>query len=227
MMMISGYGVMILLLGGFVQDVAAPGIAVPAAKKRVISLQVTVPTSGWNLSIQEVYQLRSAGKESLFVFSRLANKGGIALQVISQVKDSVSIPASSLPVSHYVLGTRSNIKSKDRYQFLEDREKMDKYLKSAKAKLIYRRPVKKQATNPLGRYIVVYKKTVFVDGKTKKGETLEQLAKRHTQQFGGKLGSVLRIINGYSASFSPGAVEKLKKQPEVKYIEKDGPVGIN
>ena len=54
--MISGYGVMVLLLGGFVQDVAAPGIAVPGAKKRVISLQVTVPTSGWNLSIQEVYQ---------------------------------------------------------------------------------------------------------------------------------------------------------------------------
>ncbi len=63
-------------------------------------------------------------------------------------------------------------------------------------------------------------------GKTKAGETLEQLAKRHAKQFDGKLGRVLKIINGYSASFSPAAVEKLKKQPEVKYIEKDGPVGI-
>ena len=147
--------------------------------------------------------------------------------LISQVKDSVSIPASSLPVSHYVLGTRSNIKSKDRYHFLDDRVKMDKYLKSLKAKLVYRRPAKKPATKPLGQYIVVYKKTVFVDGKTQKGETLEQLAKRHTRQFDGKMGRVLGIINGYSASFKPEAVEKLKKQPEVKYIEKDGPVGIN
>ncbi|MCP3691830.1 MAG: hypothetical protein GY917_06530, partial [Planctomycetaceae bacterium] len=215
--------VMVLLLGGLGQDVAAPGKIDSGEKKRVISLQVAVPTSGWDLSIQEVWQVRN----QLFVFSRLSNKGGIALQVISQVKDSISIPASSLPVSHNVLGTRSNIKSKDRYHFLDDRVKMDKYLKAAKAKLVYRRPAKKQAVNPQGRYIVVYKKTVFVDGKTKKGETLEQLAKRHTRQFGGKMGAVLRIINGYSASFSPAAVEKLKKQPEVKYIEKDGPVGIN
>ncbi len=225
MMMISGYGVMVLLLGGLGQDVAAPGKIDSGEKKIVISLQVTVPTSGWNLSIQEVYQV----EKELWVISRLSNKGGIALQVISQVKDSVSMPASLSQgtVKYFVLGTRSNIKSKVPYQFLKDRKMLDKDLKQKKAKLIYRRPVKKQATNPLGRYIVVYKKTVFVDGKTKKGETLEQLAKRHTQQFGGKLGSVLRIINGYSASFSPGAVEKLKKQPEVKYIEKDGPVGIN
>ncbi len=223
MMTTSTFGVMILLLGGLGQDVAAPGIAVPGAKKRAISLQVTVPTSGWNLSIQEVYQV----EKELWVISRLSNKGGIALQVISQVKDSVSISASSLSVKYFVLGTRSNIKSKVPYQFLKDRKMLDKELKQKKAKLVYRRPVKKQAVNPQGRYIVVYKKTVFVDGKTKKGETLEQLAKRHTRQFGGKMGAVLRIINGYSASFSPAAVEKLKKQPEVKYIEKDGPVGIN
>ncbi|MEC9004147.1 MAG: protease inhibitor I9 family protein [Planctomycetota bacterium] len=223
MMTTSTFGVMVLLLGGLGQDVAAPGIAVPGAKKRAISLQVTVPTSGWDLSIQEVYQVQ----KELWVISRLSNKGGIALQVISQVKDSVSIPASSLPVKYFVLGTRSNIKSKVPYQFLKDRKMLDKDLKQKKAKLVYRRPVKKQAVNPQGRYIVVYKKTVFLDGKTKKGETLEQLAKRHTRQFGGKMGAVLRIINGYSASFSPAAVEKLKKQPEVKYIEKDGPVGIN
>jgi len=223
MMTTSTFGVMVLLLGGLGQDVATPGKIDSGEKKRVISLQVAVPTSGWDLSIQEVWQVRN----QLFVFSRLSNKGGIALQVISQVKDSVSIPASSLPVSHYVLGTRSNIKSKDRYHFLDDRVKMDKYLKSLKAKLVYRRPAKKPATKPLGQYIVVYKKTVFVDGKTQKGETLEQLAKRHTRQFDGKMGRVLGIINGYSASFKPEAVEKLKKQPEVKYIEKDGPVGIN
>ena len=225
MMTTSTFGVMVLLLGGLGQDVAAPGKIDSGEKKIVISLQVTVPTSGWDLSIQEVYQV----EKELWVISRLSNKGGIALQVISQVKDSVSIPASLSQgtVKYFVLGTRSNIKSKVPYQFLKDRKMLDKDLKQKKAKLIYRRPVKKQAVNPQGRYIVVYKKTVFVDGKTKKGETLEQLAKRHTRQFGGKMGAVLRIINGYSASFSPAAVEKLKKQPEVKYIEKDGPVGIN
>ena len=222
MMMLAGYGVMVLLLGGLGQDVTAPGKIDSGEKKTVISLQVTVPTSGWNLSIQEVYQI----EKELWVISHLTSKGGIALQVISQVKDSVSIPKSSLPVKHFITGKRWNWKNKEPYQFLKDRKKIDQELKKQKAKLVYRRPVKKQSANPLGQYIVVYKKTAFVDGKTKAGETLEQMAKRHTKQFNGKLGRVLKIINGYSASFSPAAVEKLKKQPEVKYIEKDGPVGI-
>ena len=222
MMVSTTYGLMTLLIGGFLQTSAGPAIAVPKAKQRSISLQVTVPTSGWNVEIQEVYQV----EKELWVISHLASKGGIALQVISQVKDSVSVPKSSLPVKHFVTGKRWNWKNKEPYKFLKDRKMLDRDLKEKKAVLVYRRPVKKEKPNQLGQYIVVYKKTVFVDGKTKTGETLEQLAKRHTRQFGGKLGRVLKIINGYSASFSPAAVEKLKKQPEVKYIEKDGPVGI-
>ncbi|MFP6603529.1 MAG: protease inhibitor I9 family protein [Pirellulaceae bacterium] len=222
MMVSTTYGLMTLLIGGFLQAAAGPAIAVPKAKQRSISLQVTVPTSGWNVEIQEVYQV----EKELWVISHLASKGGIALQVISQVKDSVSVPKSSLPVKHFVTGKRWNWKNKEPYQFLKDRKMLDRDLKQKKAVLVYRRPVKKEKPNQLGQYIVVYKKTVFVDGKTKTGETLEQLAKRHTRQFGGKLGRVLKIINGYSASFSPAAVEKLKKQPEVKYIEKDGPVSI-
>ena len=222
MMVSTAYGLMTLLIGGFLQAAAGPAIAVPKAKQRSISLQVTVPTSGWNVEIQEVYQV----EKELWVISHLASKGGIALQVISQVKDSVSVPKSSLPVKHFVTGKRWNWKNKEPYQFLKDRKMLDRDLKQKKAVLVYRRPVKKEKPNQLGQYIVVYKKTVFVDGKTKTGETLEQLAKRHTRQFGGKLGRVLKIINGYSASFSPAAVEKLKKQPEVKYIEKDGPVEI-
>ena len=222
MMVSTTYGLMTLLIGGFLQAAAGPTIAVPKAKQRSISLQVTVPTSGWNVEIQEVYQV----EKELWVISHLASKGGIALQVISQVKDSVSVPKSSLPVKHFVTGKRWNWKNKEPYQFLKDRKMLDRDLKQKKAVLVYRRPVKKEKPNQLGQYIIVYKKTVFVDGKTKTGETLEQLAKRHTRQFGGKLGRVLKIINGYSANFSPAAVEKLKKQPEVKYIEKDGPVGI-
>ena len=222
MMLSTTYGLVALLVGGFLQAAAGPAVAVPKAKQRSISLQVTVPTSGWKVEIQEVYQV----EKELWVISHLTSKGGIALQVISQVKDSVSVPKSSLPVKHFVTGKRWNWKNKEPYQFLKDRKKIDQELKKQKAKLVYRRPVKKQSASPLGQYIVVYKKTAFVDGKTKAGETLEQLAKRHTKQLDGKLGRVLKIINGYSASFSPAAVEKLKKQPEVKYIEKDGPVGI-
>ena len=222
MMVSATYGLMTLLIGGFLQAAAGPAVAVPKAKQRSISLQVTVPTSGWKVEIQEVYQV---GPE-LWVISHLASKGGIALQVISQVKDSVTVPKSSLPVKHFVIGKRWNWKNKEPYQFLKDRKMLDRDLKQKKAVLVYRRPARKEKPNPLGRYIVVYKKTAFVDGKTKQGETLEQLAKRHTRQFDGKLGRVLKIINGYSASFSPVAVEKLKKQPEVKYIERDGPVGI-
>ena len=139
MMMISGYGVMVLLLGGLGQDVAAPGKIDSGEKKIVISLQVTVPTSGWNLSIQEVYQV----EKELWVISHLTSKGGIALQVISQVKDSVSIPQSSLPVKHFITGKRWNWKNKEPYQFVKDRKKLDQELKKNKAKLIYRTTIRK------------------------------------------------------------------------------------
>ena len=69
MMVSTTYGLMSLLIGGFLQAAAGPAIAVPKAKQRSISLQVTVPTSGWNVEIQEVYQV----EKELWVISHLAS----------------------------------------------------------------------------------------------------------------------------------------------------------
>ena len=69
MMVSTTYGLMSLLIGGFLQVAAGPAIAVPKAKQRSISLQVTVPTSGWNVEIQEVYQV----EKELWVISHLAS----------------------------------------------------------------------------------------------------------------------------------------------------------
>jgi hypothetical protein len=70
-------------------------------------------------------------------------------------------------------------------------------------------------------YIVVYKKEIFTDGKTKRGETLQQLAERHCKELGASPPSVLRIINGFAAKFPSRNVPNLKALLEVKYIEMD------
>ena len=106
------------------------------------------------------------------------------------------------------------------YAFLSDPKEITK--KVAGAKLVFQAKAtpKKNATAKVS-YIVVYKKEVFTDGKTKQGETLQELSKRHCEELGASPPSVLRIINGFAAKFPSGKVARLKAFPEVKYIEKD------
>lgn len=72
-----------------------------------------------------------------------------------------------------------------------------------------------------GIYLIMYKKEIFSDGKTKNGETLEQLCKRHAKEFKGQVVHVLQVINGCSMQISTEDAAKLAKQPEVKAIEKN------
>ena len=199
----------VLLLGTFHQAYSQDSI---------VSVQLTVPDGGWKIRIVQVYQTST----HLLAVSKLERSSGPAIQVISQVKDSVKVRAPKLPVRHFVLGKTWNWTNKEAYAFLSGPKELSKEI--AGTKLVFQakakaKPVSK-STNMVN-YIVVYKKEVFTDGKTKQGETLEQLAKRHCKELGASPPSVLRIINGFAAKFPKGNVPKLKVLPEVKYIEMD------
>ena len=188
------------------------------AQDSTVSVQLGVPDGGWKIRIEQVYQTPT----HLLAVSKLERSPGPAIQVISQVKDSVKVKAPKLPVRHYVLGKTWNWSNgkPESYAFLSDPKEITK--KVAGAKLVFQAKAKpkKNATAKVS-YIVVYKKEIFTDGKTKQGETLQELSKRHCEELGASPPSVLRIINGFAAKFPAGNVPKLKALPEVKYIEMD------
>jgi hypothetical protein len=184
------------------------------AQESTVSVQLTVPDGGWKIRIDQVYQTPT----HLLAVSKLERSPGLAIQVISQAKASVKIKAPKLPVRHYVLGKTWNWPNKEPYTFLSDPKELPK--KVAGEKLVFQAKPKENATAKVS-YIVVYKKEIFTDGKTKRGETLQELAKRHCEELGASPPSVLRIINGFAAKFPSGNVPKLKALPEVKYIEMD------
>ena len=192
-----------------------PGYRVHA-QESTVSVQLTVPDGGWKIRIDQVYQTPT----HLLAVSKLERSPGPAIQVISQVKDSVKVKAPKLPVRHYVLGKTWNWTNNLPYAFLSDPKELTK--KVAGAKLVFQATAKpKENATAKVSYIVVYKKEIFTDGKTKRGETLQELAKRHCEELGASPPSVLRIINGFAAKFPSRNVPNLKALPEVKYIEMD------
>ena len=186
------------------------------ARESTISVQLTVPDGGWKVRIDQVYQTPT----HLLAVSKLERSPGLAIQVISQAKDSVKVKAPKLPVRHFVLGKTWNWPNKEPVTFLSDPKEFSKPV--AGAKLVYQAKAKPapKAPNKIN-YIVVYKKEIFTDGKTKEGENLRTLAKRHCEELGASSPDILEIINGFVAKFPAGNVPKLKALPEVKYIEKD------
>lgn len=71
----------------------------------------------------------------------------------------------------------------------------------------------------LGRYIIVFEDWV---------EDPEALAYAQTEQYGGKLGFIYKYaLKGYSAGYSAAAVEALRNDPTVDYIEVDQPVYLD
>ena len=186
------------------------------ARESTVSVQLTVPDGGWKIRIARVYQTPT----HLLAVSKLERQRGPAIQVISQAKDSVKVKAPKLPVRHFVLGKAWNWPSKEPFTFLSDPKELPKHIGGAKLVFQAKAKPSPKVASVVG-YIVVYKKEIFTDGKTKKGETLEQIAKRHCQELGASPPSVLRIINGFAAKFPSGNIARLKALPEVKYIEMD------
>lgn len=192
-------------------------------KERMVEVNLMVPSTAYKIKIEEIYQT----KDALLVLSKVDGKG-IGLTVISKAKDEVKVKApENLPVKHFVLGKNWGW-GEEKYTFLKSREEFDKIVKQDMAMKIYQRPA--APPPPPGaafNYIIMYKKEIFTDGKTKNGETLEQLGKRHAQELGGQFGNVLKIIDGCTMMLTPEAAARLGKLPEVKLVEKDQPVGIN
>ena len=186
------------------------------ARESTVSVQLTVPDGGWKIHIDQVYQTPT----HLLAVSMLERSPGPAIQVISQAKESVKVKAPKLPVRHLIMGKTWNWPNKEPFTFLSDPKELSKSI--AGAKLVFQAQAKPVPKIPaMVNYIVVYKKEVFTDGKTKQGETLQELAKRHCKELGASPPSVLRIINGFAAKFPAGNVTKLKALPEVKYVEMD------
>jgi hypothetical protein len=190
-------------------------------KERMLVVTMKTPSSAYKIMIEEVYQT----PKELWVLSRVEGKG-VGLAVIKTVTDQVKVKApADLPVKVFVLGKTWNW-GDEKYTFLKDRTDFDKMIKKEMGMKIFQRPM---AAGPVGTslYIIMYKKEIFTNGKTKDGETLEQLAKRHAKEYKGQVNSILQIINGCSMHLSPESAEKLGKLPEVKLVEKDAPIGIN
>ena len=185
-------------------------------RESTVSVQLTVPDGGWKVRIDRVYQTPT----HLLAVSKLERNFGLAIQVISQAKDSVKVKAPKLPIRHFVLGKTWNWPNQEPVTFLSDPKELSKPI--ARAKLVFQAKAKPapKASNKIN-YIVVYKKEIFTDGKNKQGENLRTLAKRHCEELGASSPDILEIINGFVAKFPAGNVPKLKALPEVKYIEKD------
>lgn len=188
-----------------------------------VAIRLQVPDGGWRVRITQVYQT----KTELLAVSELSRASGMAIQVISTVQDSVEVQAPALRVKHLVLGKTWGWENKEPHTFLKDKAQLTKQL--AGAKQIYQRnaPAKEAAIAARMKYIVMYRKEIFTNSRTTKGESLEQIAKRHCREFGGSPPQVLNIINGFAADFPASGIEKLKKQQEVKLVEKDAPVGLH
>ena len=135
------------------------------ARESTVSVQLTVPDGGWKIRIDRVYQTPT----HLLAVSKLERSPGPAIQVISQAKDSVKVKAPKLPVRHFVLGKTWNWPNKEPYAFLSDPKELSKPI--AGAKLVYQAKAKPAPKVPaMVNYIVVYKKEIFTDGKTKQGK---------------------------------------------------------
>ena len=194
-----------------------------ADEGRKITIHLTVPSTAYQVKIREVYQT----PKELWVLSKVSG-GGIGATVITKRQDSVTIKAPDLPVKHFVLGKTWNWK-KENYRYLRNKKVFEKMVVKAGAKKIYSAPKSKKAGQKGGarRYIVMYSKDIFLqNGKTAKGESLEDLAKRHAKQFHGKFGRTLRIIHGFTVTMTPKNAAKLRQLPEVRNVEADRVIGI-
>ena len=102
-----------------------------AEEKRTITVSLLSPSSGWSISIDEVYKV----DKELWVIASLSNHPGPGLQVITTVQDSIEITAEDFPLKHFVLGKTWNWENKEDMTFIKDRKDIADDL--AKGKRLY------------------------------------------------------------------------------------------
>ncbi len=94
--------------------------------KKDIAITLQVPDSGWRIRILEVHRVN----KELWVISEVYRMKGMAAQVISTVEDTVTVPDSDLPVTHFVLGKTWNWSDNSPVTFIDSKDDIMKNLKS-------------------------------------------------------------------------------------------------
>ncbi|MFZ9937019.1 MAG: hypothetical protein ACO3JG_08135 [Luteolibacter sp.] len=108
-----------------------------AAENKEIMVELKVPDSAWTISIEEVYQV---GNE-VWVISRVSRAPDVfGLQVISTIKDSLTLAIAELPVKHFIVDKTWNWKNEEPYTFIKDLKLIEKDLMSGKQ--LYRKAKK-------------------------------------------------------------------------------------
>lgn len=77
-------------------------VAMAEQEPREIEVRVSVPTSGWSISIVEMRQV----EDEIWAVSKLSAppQDALTLQVINDVSHSIYGPWPDLPVHHFVIG---------------------------------------------------------------------------------------------------------------------------
>jgi len=114
--------VKILFMASFLGLSAAP------LQETEISVSVTVPDAGWNITIEQVVQIG----EEFWVLSRLQRRPVMSAQVISIAADKVRVPSPLLPIKHFILGKTWRWENKEPHTFIKDKKEIESWIKSGK-----------------------------------------------------------------------------------------------
>jgi len=99
------------------------------AKEKEITINLTVPDTTWQITIDDVYIVEN----ELWVISTVSqNPDLMGAQVISKIQASVKLAAPDLPVKHFVLGKSWHWENDEPCIFIQDIKQIEKDLKSAR-----------------------------------------------------------------------------------------------
>ena len=197
-----------------------------------IQARETVPSPAWKIQIVEVWEV---GGE-LWVLSQLSRNQLFAPAVISSTQDSVKVTTNSQarirrfaygkdwnwhgenPIPNTHLKTAQDFQA--RIRKANGRNKLLFQGKPAAPKAAQQQPGKKL-------YIISFDRKLFdKNGKTERGETVEQLGRRLVGRCNGKVENVFGFIKACTATLDGAGAKRLKGFLEVKAVEADRPVGI-
>lgn len=109
-------------------DVDMPGAE---RTERTVTAEVEVPSSGYDLNIEEVYSVEG----QIWVISRLIEVDNNAPDVAMRVSDRLVLNAPDLPVRHYVIGNRPQGSYNEQYTFINDINEIENWL--AEGRMLY------------------------------------------------------------------------------------------
>ena len=105
-------------------------IDVPGAERteRTLTVEAEVPSSGYNLEIQDVYVVNN----ELWVVSQLEEENPNAPQATVRASDRVAINAPDMAVRHYIIGERPTGTFNEQYTFIGNREQIASQVESGR-----------------------------------------------------------------------------------------------